>query len=174
LAAWLQEKIAEQRRVDASYGPGAHPPVATTKKDDNDPTTAGVEADIRLVIPDSLTSRGGGKHNKDPKIRKHRHGTKNVYYDKAGAFAQSVQSTLPVIGVDLPSELINSLAFDLHWIHDDDAWRTVMHSVPGGERKYTNAVREAVQVHCKSPGGNVWLFNVRDARGFLLQIAIAK
>ena len=167
LAGWLQEKIAEQRRIDASYGPAATP--ITTKKED-DPVASGPEAEIRLVLPpEPLTSRG-----KNKVVRKHRHGTKSVYYDKARDFATSVQSMLPVIGVDMPSEFLSQLAFDLGWIHDDDAWRTVLHTLPTSDRGYANHMREAVLDHCKNPGGNVWLFNVRDARGFLLQVTVAR
>lgn len=107
----------------------------------------------------------------------------------ADEFAASVKSTLPVIGVDLAPELLSSLAFDTGWITDDDAWRSLTHNaLPTSERSYAEMVRRAVADHAKNPGGNVWLFSVREARvsrpalristsaradiqGFLLQLA---
>lgn len=83
----------------------------------------------------------------------------------ADEFAASVKSTLPVIGVDLAPELLSQLAFETGWITDDDAWRSLTHSaLPNSERSYAEQVRRAVADHAKNPGGNVWLFSVREAR----------
>lgn len=57
------------------------------------------------------------------------------------------------------------MTLEANWITDDEAWRTLTHSVlPNSERGYAAEVRRAVAEHAKSPGGCVWLFSVRDAR----------
>ena len=82
----------------------------------------------------------------------------------AADFATSVRSTLPVIGVDLSPELLGTLTLDTAWVNDDDAWRPTHAAMPTSERSYADTVRRAVQEHAKRPGGNVWLYSVRDAR----------
>ncbi len=84
---------------------------------------------------------------------------------QADEFAANVQSALPIIAVDLAPDLLSSMTLESNWITDDEAWRTLTHSVlPNSERNYGAEVRRAVAEHAKSPGGCVWLFSVREAR----------
>lgn len=168
LSDYLRNAITEQRRIDSSYADGlpfnqkdtmSKAPVEAASKPD---------AEIKLVLPpEPLTSRPV----KGKPVRKHRHVTKAVYYDKAADFAVSVKSSLPVIGVDLSAEMLSAMTLDTAWVRDDEAWRAITHpQLPTSERRYADQVRDAVREHSSATGGPVWLFSVREARGFLLQI----
>lgn len=172
LSDYLRNAIVEQRRVDSSYADGlpsqqkdtmARPGAATET-----PNNRASEAEIKLVLPpEPLTSRPV----KGKPVRKHRHVTKSVYYDKATDFSASVKSSLPVIGVDLSAEMLSAMTLETTWVRDDDAWRSITHpQLPTSERRYADQVRDAVREHQSTTGGPVWLFSVREARGFLLQI----
>lgn len=167
LVNWLRNSIAEQRRIDASYALVDAP--MAKEIDGADPQTSKTEIDIRLVLPPepmSSQSRTKGKT-----VRKYRHVTKTVYYDKAHDFALSVKSSLPVLGVDLPTDLLSRISHETGWVNSGDEWRSaVLSSLPTSERHYAEQVRDAVKAHQKHPGGNLWLFSVRDARGYLLQL----
>jgi translation initiation factor 2-alpha kinase 4 len=173
LIGWLKTGIEAQRRTDRAYADGTTPIVRNQAKEaqEQQQTTRLTNVDIHLVLPpEPLTTRGV----KNKATRKYRHGTKAVYYEKADEFAANVQSALPIIAVDLAPDLLSSMTLETNWITDDEAWRTLTHSVlPNSERNYGAEVRRAVAEHAKSPGGCVWLFSVREARGFLLQLPAA-
>lgn len=168
LVPWLRAAIANQRHTDAKHASIDDPSHTAPKEKELETPSQRSDADIRLVLPpEPLSSR----QNKGKPVRKHRHVTKTVYYDKAADFAASVKSTLPVLGVDLATDMLCHLSLDLNWVTDDEAWRQVTHTLPSSERSYADQVRTAVQEHKQSAGGNLWLFSVREARGFLLQLA---
>ncbi|BEI98202.1 hypothetical protein CcaverHIS631_0305010 [Cutaneotrichosporon cavernicola] len=173
LVGWLRAAIDGQRRIDQAYADGTTPIVKNQAKEAQEQqlTTRVTNVEINLVLPpEPFTTRGV----KNKATRKYRHGTKSVYYEKADEFAASVKSTLPVIGVDLAPDLLSTMALETAWITDDEAWRTLTQpALPNSERGYAAEVRRAVVEHAKSTGGCVWLFSVRDARGFLLQLPAA-
>lgn len=72
--------------------------------------------------------------------------------DKACAFLQSTTSTLPLIGVDLTTDLLSRMTNDTRWVNEDDAWRALTSEMHGESRKYADSVRQAVQAH-KAAGG---------------------
>lgn len=77
LAAWLKTGIADQRRIDQAYAEGAAPIVKD--RDTVDTGVSRIDADIKLILPpEPLTSRP----SKGKPVRKHRHATKTLYYDK--------------------------------------------------------------------------------------------
>lgn len=141
---------------------------------------AGTGPDIKLVLPPEPQS--SSRRDKTRPVRKHRHVTKSVYYDKAAEFAASTGSTLPIIAVDMLPSVLSQMTVDTAWVHDEEAVRpflanmTVKH-----DKEYLQAVVMAVRetiaeskkasLNASSGGGNgwLWLFCVRENRGFLLQ-----
>lgn len=99
-------------------------------------------------------------------------------------FLEHAGTNLPILGVDLSASLLSQLTLDTSWIHDDEAWRTVLANHFGDERKYLEQVREHVQKEVRGEGGGavtamsgvswshgagkkmtwVWLFSVREAK----------
>jgi hypothetical protein len=104
-------------------------------------------------------------------------------------FAQSLGTSFPIFGVDLPSPLLAQLTLHTSWIIEDETWRSILgnEGVKGSERHYAETVRDHVAgwraglgAHKGGPGGGgsgggkkgggfAWLFSVREGRGFLLQ-----
>ncbi|WRT70924.1 uncharacterized protein IL334_007923 [Kwoniella shivajii] len=186
----LRIAISDQRRIDASYASAEGSiPSAQAASMSVDPKQA--EVDIKLLLPpEPVTSKG----SKGRPIRKFRHGTKSVYYEKASDFASQTNSTLPILGVDLPLPMLCQMTLDISWILDDEAWRGLLtkEGVSTGDRRYAETVRDAIKER-KSGGtangtigsgagngaekaniGWCWLFSVREAKGFLLQIGNGK
>lgn len=168
LSDYLRSAITEQRRIDSSYADGLPLQQKDVLSKAPSEVASKLDAEIKLVLPpEPLTSRPV----KGKPVRKHRHVTKAVYYDKADDFATSVKSSLPVIGVDLSAEMLSAMTLETAWVRDDEQWRAITHpQLPTSERRYADQVREAVREHAATTGGPVWLFSVREARGFLLQI----
>ncbi|KAL0241915.1 hypothetical protein I308_106089 [Cryptococcus tetragattii IND107] len=199
----LRIVISDQRRIDASYATaeGSIPSAQAAALSVEPKQT---EVEIKLILPPEPMSAKGTKGRP---VRKHRHGTKSVYYDKASDFATQTQSTLPVLGIDLPPLLICQLTLDTAWITDDEAWRSLLNKegVHPGDRRYMDSIREGVQQMRAGGGGTgssggggggggggsggagaggggsmgrdngwVWLFSVRDSKGFLLQVGHGK
>lgn len=73
----------------------------------------------------------------------------------ASDFATQTQSTLPVLGIDLPPLLICQLTLDTAWITDDEAWRSLLNKegVHAGDRRYMDSIREGVQQMRAGGGG---------------------
>ena len=65
----------------------------------------------------------------------------------ANEFATSTKSSLPVIGVDLPTQTLSQLTLDPAWITEDEEWRSLVSSlgVMGEDRRYMDNVREMVR-----------------------------
>ncbi|KAK8850742.1 hypothetical protein IAR55_004662 [Kwoniella newhampshirensis] len=198
----LRIAISDQRRIDASYASAEGSiPSAQAAAMSVEPKQA--EVDIKLVLPpEPVTSKG----TKGRPVRKHRHGTKSVYYDKASEFASQTHSTLPILGVDLTLPLLCQMTLDTSWLSDDEVWRSLLakEGVSTGDRRYAEMVRDAVKERkggagisagglgvggpgaiggiggggatggggngVGASGGWIWLFSVREAKGFLLQI----
>nr|XP_019050908.1 PEK/GCN2 protein kinase [Kwoniella bestiolae CBS 10118]OCF29838.1 PEK/GCN2 protein kinase [Kwoniella bestiolae CBS 10118] len=186
-----EEAISDQRRIDASYASAEGSiPSAQAAAMSVEPKQA--EVDIKLLLPpEPMSSKG----TKGRPVRKFRHGTKSVYYEKASDFALQTHSTLPILGVDLPPPMLCQMTLDTTWITDDEAWRSLLakEGISTGDRRYAETVRDAVKE--RKSGGTVngtlgsgasgggaekgssawcWLFSVREAKGFLLQIGSIK
>ncbi|WWC65005.1 uncharacterized protein I303_107619 [Kwoniella dejecticola CBS 10117] len=177
----LRIAISDQRRIDASYASAEGSiPSAQAAAMSVEPKQA--EVDIKLLLPpEPMSSKG----TKGRPVRKFRHGTKSVYYEKASDFALQTHSTLPILGVDLPLSMLCQMTFDTTWVNDDEAWRALLtkEGISTGDRRYAETVRDAVKDRKSNglsngsaggqAGGNggwCWLFSVREAKGFLLQI----
>ncbi|WWC92548.1 uncharacterized protein L201_007507 [Kwoniella dendrophila CBS 6074] len=186
----LRIAISDQRRIDASYASAEGSiPSAQAAAMSVEPKQA--EVDIKLLLPpEPMTTKG----TKGRPIRKFRHGTKSVYYEKASDFALQTHSTLPILGVDLPPSMLCQMTLDMSWMTDDEAWRSMMtkEGIATGDRRYAETVRDAVKERKaggvangqvglgggsgsdKGQGDWCWLFSVREAKGFLLQIGSGK
>ncbi|WVR08793.1 hypothetical protein IAU60_005851 [Kwoniella sp. DSM 27419] len=182
----LRIAISDQRRIDASYA-SAEGSIPSAQAAAMSVEPKQTEVDIKLVLPpEPMTAKGA----KGRPVRKFRHGTKSVYYEKASDFAAQTGSPLPVLGVDLSSSMLCQMTYDLSWVTDDEAWRAIQtkEGISPGDRRYTESVREAVKGYkgaangggpsssaaAKSENGWIWLFSVREAKGFLLQIGSSK
>ncbi|KAI9637172.1 kinase-like domain-containing protein [Dioszegia hungarica] len=164
LVSYLREKVSEQRRIDASYASVDQTGGTAYSVPSSGDQKAG-ETEIKLVLPPEPNS---AKNTKGRPVRKHRHTTKSIYYEKAEEFATRVGTHLPVIAIDLEPALISRLTVSTAWVQDDEQWRGILAELRASERKYADTVRTAVK-DAKGGNGWIWLFSVREGKGFLLQ-----
>lgn len=82
-------------------------------------------------------------------------------------FATAAKTTLPVLGVDLPSAVLAQLALTPeNWVHDDAAWRSTL-AILGNERQLGEALRSALST-CDTPFA--YLYPLRDGKAVLISL----
>lgn len=191
LLPYLRQHIADQRRVDTLAAPPAsHLPLVALD-------TAGVlggggmggggggkaaalahgAEPVRLILPsDKPIKDSKGQHKK-----LFRHGTKALWYEKARSFLALARSPLCLFAVDVPAPVLSLMALETTWLEPDEAvasvaWKAIKEHCAHSQAAYMNGVRDELRDACAAAQhaqpcepGMVWLFGVRDERGFLLQ-----
>jgi len=188
LLTYLRTHIADQRRIDltsASTPPNSHLDRDALLKPINDRNVSTEQ--IKLILPGE---KGVGKEVKGAR-KLHRHGTKALFWEKARQFLSVVRSPLPLFALDVPSSVLSAMALDTTWLllpaispqaaeldsHSAsaaEAWKTLREKFPLGQPGYASSVRDELREFWESDmleggGGAVWLFSVREEKGFLLQ-----
>ena len=188
LLNYLRSHIADQRRVDltsASTPPNSHLDRESLLKPTNNRDISTEQ--IKLILPGE---KGVGKEVKGAR-KLHRHGTKALFWEKARQFLSVVRSPLPLFALDVPSPVLSAMALDTNWLllptasaqtveldfHSAsaaEAWKTLREKFPLGQPGYASSVRDELREAWESDmleggGGAVWLFSVREEKGFLLQ-----
>jgi len=160
LVPWLQQQIAEQKKIDSSTSGVAAVPdlpvgsVALSKE-------SGVSSEIQLLLP--------GETKKQ--LKRSKQMFMDRAFDTASELKSSVQSGLPVIAVDVPSLVFEALVRDSSWVTDEDAWKAILAGLPSQHSGYGNQIRDAVMKR-KSEGRRfVLLFAVREERVQILDLA---
>jgi len=157
LVPWLQEQILEQKRIDAetsgttlfdhSQGPVRSKPL-------------GPMPDVRLVLPGDS--------------RKHRKQTKQIFLEKAFETASrvcsAVQSGIPVVAIDTPVNVFDTLCRSPSWVSDDETWKAVASSFPNSSTGYALQIRDAISRRRAEGHRFILLFAVRDERVHLLML----
>lgn len=178
LVVWLQQQIAEQKRIDASTS--GTPILSETSQGPVVSKDLGSAPDIYLVLP------GDQK-----KLRKQ---TKQMFIDRGESRASTynwlvsltqqfpafemgvqiqnaVQSGIPVLAIDVPGTVFDLLSKSASWVTDDDAWKIVTTTFPTQNTGYAVQVREAAARKRADGHRFVLLFAVRDERVHLLTLS---
>ncbi|KAL1938729.1 hypothetical protein VTO73DRAFT_11332 [Trametes versicolor] len=155
LVSFLQQQIAEQKRIDATTSGAAMiengQPLAATKE----PSTSG---ETLMVLPGD--------------IKKQRKGTKSVMMNKAHDHTVALKSSLPrtrTIAVDVPTLVFEEMAKNMDWLTSDEALRTIATGLPAQYGHYAHQIREAVNKQ-KGDGRYVLLYGIRQERLALLTL----
>ncbi|KAI0320013.1 hypothetical protein OF83DRAFT_1275377 [Amylostereum chailletii] len=159
LVPWLQQQIAEQKRVDTTTS-GA-PVLAETSQGPISSKDPGNNPDVQLVLPGDA--------------KKQRKQTKQLFMDKAFEMGVQVQaaaqSGIPVISVDLPASTFELMCKSSTWVTDDDAWKLIAAAFPLPHTGYSAQVRDAVLRRRTDGHRFILLFAVRDERVHLLTLS---
>jgi eukaryotic translation initiation factor 2-alpha kinase 4 len=178
LVLWLQDQIAEQKRIDAeTSGPliqSEHSQGPARSK------WSGPMPDVQLLLPGDT--------------RKQRKQTKQIFLEKGenrvvdGAFSDArslspgiasemglrvssaVRSGIPVIAIDSPANVFDLLCQSSSWVTDDETWKTVASSFPLSGTGYAPQIREAISRRKAEGHRFVLLFSVRDERVHLFAL----
>jgi len=157
LVPWLQEQIVEQKRIDAETSGTtvlSHSQVPARSKS-SDPMP-----DVQLILPGDA--------------RKQRKQTKQIFLEKAFEMSlgvrSAVQSGIPVIAIDTPTNVFDTLCRSSSWVTDDETWKAVVSSFPLSSTGYAPQIREAISRRQAEGHRFVLLFAVRDERVHLFAL----
>ncbi|KAJ3566582.1 hypothetical protein NP233_g6910 [Leucocoprinus birnbaumii] len=160
LVGWLQQQIAEQKRVDlaTSAAPVLADSISGGATQSRD---ISIPSDVQLILPIDA--------------KKQRKSVKQLFLDRAFGTAMgvrsSMQSGMPTIAVDVPPDVFDSMIRLPKWISDEEAWKPIASAFSPQTSVYANQIREAV-VKRKAEGHSyILLFAVRDERVQLLDLS---
>ncbi|KZS96040.1 Serine/threonine-protein kinase [Sistotremastrum niveocremeum HHB9708] len=158
LIPWLQQHLAEQRRIDLTTagtdlgGPGPQLPAAPSKE-------SVLLPDIQMLWPP------------DKKQLKQ---NKKILIDKAYMLGSDVKKLfsdgMPMIAIHVTQASFTALTASHSWITDDEAWKTVLDTFPA-PLSYAHQIREAV-LKGKAEGHRyILLISLRDDQVHLLHVS---
>jgi eukaryotic translation initiation factor 2-alpha kinase 4 len=84
--------------------------------------------------------------------------------------SSAVQSGIPVVAIDTPTNFFDALCKSSSWVTDDETWKTVVSSSPLSSAGYAPQIREAVSRRRMEGHHFILLFAVRDDRVHLLTL----
>ncbi|KAI6046986.1 kinase-like domain-containing protein [Pisolithus marmoratus] len=156
LVGWLQQQIAEQKRVDSSTsGATDHPDILHTSLSGG--TSSG--SDVHLVLPVDTK-----------KQRKHVRILLDKAYEKSTELRDAIQNGVSTIVVDVPSTVFDGLVRNSNWVHDDEAWKAIVASMPSLQSAYSHQVRDAVAKRKADGHPFVILYAAREERMQILSL----
>lgn len=83
----------------------------------------------------------------------------------------AVQTGMPIIAIDVPSNVIEMMAKNDLWLTDDEGWRSISAGFPTMHSSYASQIREAVGKK-KSDGWEfVLLYAVKEDKAVLLSFS---
>jgi translation initiation factor 2-alpha kinase 4 len=130
LVGWLQHQIAEQKRVDlATSGSSAYPDTLTAPVPSKDASAP----EVQLVLP--VDTKKQKKHVKQILLDR--------AYEKAGHLKTAAQNGLPMLAVDVPNAVFDTLMKNASWITDEETWKGITASMPTVYMAYAQQIREA-------------------------------
>jgi len=162
LVGWLQQQIADQRRVDlsisgASASSEGFSPIIPSKPAKELPSTS---SDVQLILPVDTK-----------KQRKH---VKQLFLDRAFEtgvqLKNSVHSGLPMLAVDVPPAVFEAMTRSSSWITDEEAWKVVLNTLPPQSSAYAQQIRDAASRRRAESHRFLILFAVREERAQLLTL----
>ncbi|KAI0696604.1 hypothetical protein BC835DRAFT_1341525 [Cytidiella melzeri] len=156
LVPYLLREIAEQKRIDASISGASW---VTESSQSIGPAKESGDSNIQLVTPSDA--------------KKQRKQTKQIFMERAVELRDALkntmlQSTMPIVAVDVPTLVFEEMSKNTTWINDDNTWKQLQAIFPPQQSVYANQVREAV-LRKKNDGCKfLILFLVREERASLL------
>lgn len=181
LVPWLQEQVAEQKRIDAeTSGTGF---LSEHSRGPARSKWSGPAPEVQLLLPGDA--------------RKQRKQTKQIFLEKGKirlidqafrpfsdacslcrgtAFemglqvCSAVRSGIPVIAIDTPANVFDILCQSSSWVTDDETWKAVASSFPLSSTGYAPQIREAISRRQAEGHRFVLLFAVRDERVHLFAL----
>jgi eukaryotic translation initiation factor 2-alpha kinase 4 len=181
LVPWLQNQIAEQKRIDIATS-GA-PVVSHSIHSIQHPPTSGKDtSDLQLLLPQDA--------------KKQRKQVKQLFLDR-GVFGNTtisiypvhltiipptafqtgvqiktaVQSGLPTLAIDVTQTIFDAMTKNSAWVTEEDAWKPILASFSNQQALYAQQVREAAAKRKAEGCHYILLFAVREERVHLLALS---
>ncbi|KAI9060398.1 Serine/threonine-protein kinase [Trametes sanguinea] len=157
LVSFLQQQIAEQKRIDATTS-GA----ASTLENPQAQAVAekpSITGDTLVVLPGD--------------IKKQRKGTKTVMLNKAHDHSLVLKNSLPgirTIAIDVPTPVFEDMIKNMSWLSNEEALRTIAMGLPAQYGNYAHQIKDAVQRQKTDGQRFVILYGIRQERIGLLTL----
>ncbi|KAI8973080.1 Serine/threonine-protein kinase [Trametes punicea] len=157
LVSFLQQQIAEQKRIDATTSGAAstleNPQVSSVIKE---PSPV---AETLVVLPGE--------------IKKQRKGTKTVMLNKAHDHSLALKNSLQgvrTIAVDVPTTVFEDMAKNTNWLTSEEALRTIAAGLAAHYGNYAHQIRDAILRQKMDGQRYVLLYGIRQERIVLLTL----
>ncbi|KAG1764160.1 kinase-like domain-containing protein [Suillus placidus] len=157
LVGWLQHQIAEQKRVDlATSGSSAYPDTLTVPVPPKDASAP----EVQLILP--VDAKKQKKHVKQILLDR--------AYERAGHLKTAVQNGLPMLAVDVPNAVFDTLMKNASWITDEETWKGITASMPTVHMAYAQQIREAAAKRKAEGVPYLLLYATREERMQILTL----
>ncbi|KAG8220630.1 kinase-like domain-containing protein [Butyriboletus roseoflavus] len=159
LVSWLHQQIAEQKRIDSSTSGTIDYPSTIPASVGSKDTSGG--GDVQLMLP--LDTKKQRKHVKQILLDR--------AYERGAHLKATITSGIPMLAIDVPSAVYDSLVRSPNWIHDDDVWKTIVSSMPTLQTAYAFQLREAVAKRKAEGHPFILLYATREERIQVLDLS---
>ncbi|KAG1724557.1 kinase-like domain-containing protein [Suillus lakei] len=157
LVGWLQHQIAEQKRVDlATSGSSAYPDAVTVPVPSKDASAP----EVQLILP--VDTKKQKKHVKQILLDR--------AYERAEHLKTAVQNGLPMLAVDVPNAVFDTLMKNTSWITDEESWKGITASMPTVHLAYAQQIREAAAKRKAEGFPYLLLYATREERMQILTL----
>ncbi|KAI0666498.1 Serine/threonine-protein kinase [Trametes maxima] len=156
LASFLQQQIAEQKRIDATTSGAAIIDSPQSQPVAKEPS---ITAETMVVLSGDM--------------KKQRKGTKSVMQNKAHDHSVAVKNALPgarTIAIDVPNVVFEEMAKNMSWIKEEEALRPIAAALPAQYGNYVYQIRDAVKRQKDDGQHCVLLYGIRQERIALLTL----
>ncbi|KAH9846907.1 Serine/threonine-protein kinase [Lenzites betulinus] len=157
LVSFLQQQIAEQKRIDATTSGAATIENGQLQPVTKEPSSTG---ETLVVLPGD--------------VKKQRKGIKSVVLNKAHDHAVAVKNSLSrarTIAIDVPNAVFEDMTKNMDWLDDDPTLRGIATGLPAQYGHYAQQIRDAVNRQ-RVDGRYVLLYGIRQERIALLTLPV--
>ncbi|KAG2137935.1 kinase-like domain-containing protein [Suillus clintonianus] len=157
LVGWLQHQIAEQKRVDlATSGSSAYPDALTVPVPSKDASAL----EVQLILP--VDTKKQKKSVKQMLLDR--------AYERAEHLKTATQNGLPMLAVDVPNAVFDTLIKNASWITDEEAWKGITTFMPTIHMAYAQQIREAAAKRKAEGFPYLLLYATREERMQILTL----
>ncbi|KAJ7220218.1 kinase-like domain-containing protein [Mycena pura] len=157
LIGWLQQQIAEQKKIDAS-------------------TSGALRfTDVGTAVPSKDVAGASGVQLLLPvDIKKQRKQVKQLFMDRAFETGREIEATvqagMPILAVDVLPAVFDIMIKSAAWLTDEEVWKALAAVFPVQQLAYAQQVREAAVKRKTEGHPYILLFAVREERVQLLKL----
>jgi translation initiation factor 2-alpha kinase 4 len=156
----------------ATSGSSAYPDTLTVPAPSKDTSAP----EVQLILPvdtkkqkkhvkQLLLDRGNADSRYDSK-------STNIFlaYERAGHLKTAVQNGLPMLAVDVPNAVFDTLMKNASWITDEETWKGITASMPTVYMAYAQQIREAAAKRKAEGFPYLLLYATREERMQILTL----
>lgn len=175
---WLHQQIAEQKRIDSSTSGTIGYPTAIPASFGGKDTPGG--GDVQLLLP--VDTKKQRKQVKQILLDRGMcmictHWIRSASfisttaYERGAHLKAAITNGMPMLGIDVPTPVFDTLVRSPVWIYDEDVWKTIVASMPALQTAYAFQLREAVAKRKAEGHPFIILYAIREERIQVLSLS---